>query len=104
VTTLRTKSRPASRPTLSANLEGKPAAQARPKLGALGTAAKAGPGHGTIKLKPSLPVAALDSVEIKKEAKAKPSAKARAKQAVGKPAPRPKTTAGPSATRAAASQ
>jgi D-alanyl-D-alanine carboxypeptidase len=100
VTTLRSNVSPASRPALSANLQGKPAADAKPKLGALGSG-KAGPGHGTIKLKPSLPVAALEDVEIKKDTKAKPKTKP---QSVAKPAPRPKAAASAAATRAATSQ
>jgi D-alanyl-D-alanine carboxypeptidase len=86
VTTLRTNVAPASRPALSSNLGGKPAAENKPKLGAIGSSGKAGPGHGGIRMKPALPVAALDDIKLDTNA-----AKAKAKpkpQAASKPAPR----------------
>jgi D-alanyl-D-alanine carboxypeptidase len=92
VTTLRTNVAPASRPALSSNLQGKPLAEAKPKLGALGSG-KAAPGHGTIKAKPALPVAVLE------DAKPKPKAKP---QAVAKPAPRPEKRADAPKPRSAA--
>ena len=78
---------PASRPALSSNLAAKPSAEAKPKLGALGSGSKAGPGLGTIKMKPSLPVAALDDAKPDSAA-AKPKVKPKP-QVAAKPAPRP---------------
>ncbi|MDB5559456.1 MAG: D-alanyl-D-alanine carboxypeptidase [Enterovirga sp.] len=108
VTTLRSNVSPASRPALSANLHGKPAAEAKPKLGALGSGGKPGSGHGTIKPKPSLPTAALESAEIKKDAKAKPKPQAKPpakpQSTAAKPAPRPEQRAAAPKARAAAAQ
>jgi D-alanyl-D-alanine carboxypeptidase len=126
VTTLRSKARPGARTALSANLEAKPAAEAKPKLGAVAGGSRTGPGLGRIGTKPLLPVAVLDDVKLdKKEAKAKPNAKPQAgasnaarprtgpanaaKPQAGptttaKPAPRPNRAASASGTRAAASQ
>ncbi|NNM74433.1 D-alanyl-D-alanine carboxypeptidase family protein [Enterovirga aerilata] len=95
VTTLRSGPSPASRSALSGNLQAKPAADAKPKLGAVGAGAKAKPGHGQIRAKPALPAAALDGVELRRDAKAKP-------RPVAKPARRPETAASASEKRAAA--
>ncbi len=97
VTTLRTNVAPASRPALSSNLQGKPAAEAKPKLGALGSGGRAGPGLGTIKMKPTLPVAALDDAKPDMAA-AKPKSKP---QAAAKPAARPERRADVPRTRPA---
>ncbi len=98
VTTLKSKVRPGARTALSANLQAKPAAETKPKLGAVTAGgSRTGPGLGRIQTKPVLPVAVLDDVKLdKKEAQAKPKAKPQAGPAIAaKPAPRPANAAKP---------
>jgi D-alanyl-D-alanine carboxypeptidase len=93
VETLKAKPRPGGRAALSANLEPKPAANTKPKLGALGGAGKARAKFGAIELKPTVPIAALTSVALPER---------QAKQAGAKPAAKAKVTASASKKRGAA--
>ncbi len=79
VTTLRSNVSPASRPALSAGLNKKPAAETKPKLGALSAGAKAGPGHGAIKPKPATPSSAPAAAKADTKEQAKPKARTAAK-------------------------
>ena len=79
MTTLRSNVSPASRPALSAGLNKKPAAETKPKLGALSAGAKAGPGHGAIKPKPATPSPAPASAKADTKEQAKPKARTAAK-------------------------
>jgi D-alanyl-D-alanine carboxypeptidase len=90
VTTLRSNVSPASRPALSTNLQAKPTAEAKPKLGAVSGGARSGPGHGAIKAKPA---AAVESKQDDTKAKPKPTA--------ANPAPRPERRADAPKPRAA---
>ena len=87
VTTLRTTTRPEMRPALSDNLQAKPAADAKPKLGALSAGSRPGANLGAIRARPTLPAAAIETVKLDRK-DAKPKAKAAAK-----PAPRAKPAA-----------
>ena len=85
VKTLAAKPKPAvAKAALAGKLDPKPTAETKPKHGAIGAAGQARPKLGAIESRPTLPVAALDSMSLKKADGEKHAAKPAAKQAAAK--------------------
>ncbi|MDB5511490.1 MAG: peptidase D-alanyl-D-alanine carboxypeptidase 1, partial [Enterovirga sp.] len=102
IETVKTSARPGGREALSANLGAKPAAETRPKLGAVGSGGSrpGGAKHGAIAIKPTLPVAALETVELK----GVKAGSGTTKPGVTKPGTATRVAAKPAATKAASAR